>query len=243
MPFLNQPVTAHDGNQYLLYDKSVSGQLTGEWFDAEFWEKNAEVQSTGLGRGSAWFILTPQEHYVLRHYRRGGWVSRISTDRYIWTGLQNTRAWREWKLLARLYIYKLPAPVPVAARVHRLGLLYTADLLTIKLQAATSLSACLAKQELPGEVWSEIGKTIYRFHQHQIFHADLNAHNILVNESGQVSLIDFDKGYVRTGTRWYADNLQRLNRSLKKLGSQKDEFHFSEEAWQKLSKGYQESMT
>ena len=63
-----------------------------------------------------------------------------------------------------------------------------------------------------------------------------------MGNSGEISLIDFDKGYIRTGTRWYTDNLQRLKRSLKKLGSLMDKFYFSEEDWQNLCKGYQEAM-
>lgn len=242
MEFLNQPVTTQDTDRYLLYDAAWSGQLTSAWLDSEYWQDRAEVQPVGLGRGSAWFISTPQQQYVLRHYRRGGWVSRLSTDRYLWTGLENTRAWREWKLLARIYDFQLPAPIPVAARVRRQGLFYTADLLTIKLPATRSLSDCLKTQSLSDELWKEIGKTICRFHQHQIFHADLNAHNILLDNSEKISLIDFDKGCIRAGTGWYADNLQRLHRSLTKLASQLNQFHFDEAAWEQLQNGYQQAI-
>jgi 3-deoxy-D-manno-octulosonic acid kinase len=237
--FKNHPVVEQKGNQFLLYDASFTGKLTGDWLDSDYWQDKATIEPAGLGRGSAWFISTSQESYVLRHYRRGGLVAHFSTDRYLWTGIKNTRAWREWNLLAQLYSYRLPAPVPVAARVIRSGLFYTADILTIKLNDTMSLSAYLKQDKLSDAGWKEIGKTIRSFHLHQIYHADLNAHNILLDKSGSVSLIDFDKGCVKAGNRWYTGNLNRLHRSLVKLGKESAEFHFNEANWQQLFTGYQ----
>ena len=236
-----QPEYKDNHNSYLLYDVSYSDQLTNDWFNIEYWRDRATVASTGLGRGSAWFISTSETDYVLRHYRRGGLVSKVISDRYLWTGLENTRAWREWKLLAHLYEIDLPAPIPVAARVYRRGLFYTADLITLKLPSTISLSESLRQNELPQETWQAIGQTICHFHQHQIFHADLNAHNILLDENNKVSLIDFDKGQIKTGSHWHEANLQRLHRSLTKLAEQWDSFHYCDGDWQQLLNGYQQA--
>jgi 3-deoxy-D-manno-octulosonic acid kinase len=233
-----QPLTDRKADQFLLYDASLKGVISFDWLDDGYWKENGTIKATDLGRGSAWFVSTTGKNYVLRHYRRGGWVSHISTDQYIWTGLQNTRAWREWTLLAQLSTYNLPAPIPVAARVIRSGIFYSADLLTIKLENTVSLSDYLKRQELEAINWQEIGRTIRRFHLHQVYHADLNAHNILLDNSNKISLIDFDKGYFRSGSRWYQANLKRLHKSLAKLASKNHSFHFSSKNWQQFLAGY-----
>jgi len=45
-------------------------------------------------------------------------------------------------------------------------------------------------------------------------HADLNAHNILLDGDGVVSVIDFDRGRLRNGGSWMRRNLARLQRCL-----------------------------
>ena len=49
-------------------------------------------------------------------------------------------------------------------------------------------------------------------------HADLNARNILVDSSGGIYLIDFDRARIREGAeRAFRSNLNRLRRSLEKF--------------------------
>jgi tRNA A-37 threonylcarbamoyl transferase component Bud32 len=62
-----------------------------------------------------------------------------------------------------------------------------------------------------------LGKTLRLFHAAQVFHADLNAHNILIDANYKAYLIDFDRGTIRTGESWKPSNLMRLQRSLHKL--------------------------
>jgi 3-deoxy-D-manno-octulosonic acid kinase len=69
-------------------------------------------------------------------------------------------------------------------------------------------------------VWSRIGDTLGRFHREGVFHADLNAHNVLLDADEAVWLIDFDRGALRaSGTEWKRANLSRLFRSLQKIGA------------------------
>ena len=69
------------------------------------------------GRGTVWFVRQAACEWVLRHYRRGGWLGPWLGDRYLWLGPGRTRAAREWRLLAVLYGRGLPVPRPVAARI------------------------------------------------------------------------------------------------------------------------------
>ena len=233
-----KPIVQHVGQQHIIYDSSAAEPILPQWLDVEYWQEQARVDAVGLGRGMAWFITTSNAEYVLRHYRRGGMVAKISNDKYLWTGLEKTRAWCEWRLLAYLQQLQLPAPVPVAARVHQSGMFYSADLLTERLANTRSLSHVLQEQSLENSAWKQIGNTIQQFHQDQIYHADLNAHNILLGDAGQIYLIDFDRGRIKPGEQWKQENLNRLRRSLDKLTNQLPDFHFKAEDWQDLIRGY-----
>lgn len=237
-----KPVVTHEGDFYLIYDESVSDLILPQWLDSEYWQKQDKLQDIGQGRGAAWFVSAPNNEYVLRHYRRGGWVARLNRDRYLWHGLEQTRAWREWRLLAKLTQSSLPTPRPVAARVKRQGLFYTADLLTQRIPDTRSLSYCLDHGWIGNDIWVSIGETVKRFHAKGIYHADLNAHNILLNTSSEVYLIDFDKGCERGGDNWKKANLARLRRSLDKLTLLNPDFGFKESCWQSFMIGYQGGM-
>ena len=66
--------------------------------------------------------------------------------------------------------------------------------------------------------WEETGRLIARFHRAGLDHADLNAHNILFDVTGQGWMIDFDRCRLRIpDTAWRERNLARLKRSLLKL--------------------------
>ena len=56
-----------------------------------------------------------------------------------------------------------------------------------------------------------------RFHRAGLDHADLNAHNILLDAAGNPWLIDFDRSRRRADGSWRQSNLDRLARSLAKL--------------------------
>ena len=133
----------------------------------------------------------------------------------------------------------LPAPHPVAAQVHRLGRFYTADIIMHRLTNTQTLTEHLTRKPLPDITWRSIGKCIRRFHDAGIYHADLNANNILLGEENHVYLTDFDRGRIRHQSRiWQKNNLKRLHRSLTKLHSLHQLFHFSEREWQTLCAAY-----
>lgn len=225
-------------NCYIIYDAQLAGQISAQWFDPAYWRVQGEVQAVTAGRGQAWFVQHQQQGYVLRHYCRGGFAAKISTDRYVWTGLTKTRAWREYQLLVKLHELGLPAPYPLAARVIRYGGFYTADLLTRRIPTSQPLSRILMERALAENLWRNIGKCIRDFHSHDIYHADLNAHNILLDDRDRIYLIDFDKSGVDQDRSWQQRTLQRLQRSLLKLQMQEKHFHFSEANWQALLAGY-----
>lgn len=208
-------------------------------FDVDYWRSRGEIAPAARGRGSVWLIATNVDQWVLRHYRRGGAVARrLLGDRYVWAGEERVRAFAEWRLLARLHAGGLPVPQPIGARYRRAGLLYRCDLIMRRIQGAEPLSAMLAGAALEAKVWAAVGGAIARLHAAGVDHADLNAHNILLDASGAVSLIDFDRGRLRPPGAWKARNLQRLHRSLRKISAQLPVDRFTTATWNRLVSGY-----
>jgi 3-deoxy-D-manno-octulosonic acid kinase len=224
----------------MLYDTQRTSNFSTEFFEPEYWRRHDAVEGTARGRGTTWFIRSGDSSFVLRHYRRGGLIARLSKDAYLWTSESETRSYAEWYLTYHLHRAGLPVPAPVAARYRRRGLFYRADLITQRIENSESLAARLAKGPLPLSQWIAIGRCIRRFHDAGVHHADLNAHNILLTPE-QVYLIDFDRGTLRKRGWWADTNLVRLYRSLEKVTLLAAPQSFTDEDWHSLLAGYRES--
>jgi 3-deoxy-D-manno-octulosonic acid kinase len=207
-------------------------------FDPNYWSARGELTAASGGRGSAWFVGSASQPLVLRHYRRGGFIARLSEDRYWWLGEDRVRAFAEWRLLDYLVQRGLRVPKPVAAFYRRTGMTYRCDLITQLIPDAPPLSAALARSPLPENTWRAIGAELARLHGHGVDHADLNAHNILLDGNQAISVIDFDRGRLRTPGRWTLRNLQRLERSLAKISMSLPPGRFTPAAWEQLLAGY-----
>ena len=194
-----------------------------------------------MGRARVRYFDCGEISCVLKHYYRGGMVARWLKDIYLGRNCENSRAFREYRLLKKMLVMELPVPRAVAARVQRGQLFYRADLVTEEIRDVQTLSDYLSRQPLDSNAWQAIGRCVRRFHQHNIYHADLNARNILLQDSGEVYLIDFDNSGVRPGGSWQAANLARLQRSLHKFRRQNPSFHFSDADWDVFLAGYQSS--
>lgn len=194
-----------------------AASVSPDWFEARQWGDAAQPVAEG-GRGAAWFIRREAGDWVLRHYRRGGLVARISRDRYFWAGEAAVRSVAEFRLLQRLHGLGLPAPRPIAALYRRRGLGYGAALIVERIAGARPMTVLLDRGDHPA--WAQVGATIARFHRVGVEHADLNANNILLS-GDKVWLIDFDRGRLHASVgdgAWRQANLDRLARSLRKLG-------------------------
>jgi 3-deoxy-D-manno-octulosonic acid kinase len=202
----------------ILYDPSRVDHPADADFDPAALARAGRVRGAADGRGRVWFVTGGGGEWVLRHYRRGGLAARLVADRYLWAGAAATRSFRELRLLALLEQLDLPAARPVAARYRRAGFSYRADLLTAAIPGARSLAASLG-EGLPPPAWRAVGACVREFHDAGICHADLNAHNVLLDADGRVYLVDFDRGRRRAPGAWRARNLARLRHSLAKLAT------------------------
>lgn len=204
----------------ILFDRQRLRQADAALFSPARWGEHARPVGEG-GRGGAWFVDAPFGHCVLRQYLRGGMAARLSRESYLWQGANRTRSFAEFRLMRALIARKLPVPRPLAACYLREGLRYRAAILMERLEGVRSLAerALVAERGAP---WEEAGRLIARFHRAGLDHADLNAHNILFDAQGQGWMIDFDRSRLRIpATDWREANLQRLQRSLRKLGAQR----------------------
>jgi 3-deoxy-D-manno-octulosonic acid kinase len=189
------------------------------------------------------YIEADGRRLVLRHYRRGGWIARWWTDRYLWRAASLTRSFIEWHLLYVMHRAGLPVPKPIAACYRRTGRYsYSADLLTERIAGVSSLATRLASAPLPLSSWIAIGRCLRRFHRDGVCHADLNAHNVLLDDAQDVWLVDFDRGRLRRPGLWCDGNLVRLRRSIEKISDALPPERFSEADWAALLSGYFEAV-
>ncbi len=210
-----------------------------EQFEPDWWHTQHAVIGQSTGRGTTWFVRLGEKELVLRHYYRGGLVGKLLGDRYLFNGIRNSRAVVECELLTNMQRQGLPVPTPWAVRIQRSGIFYRMDILLERIPHALDLVHHLQQQPLSMTQWQMVGQTIRRFHQAGIDHADLNAHNILMDQAQQAWLIDFDKGRQRSAGKWQQHNLDRLLRSLRKEATLHTLFHWQPADWQALLTGYQ----
>jgi 3-deoxy-D-manno-octulosonic acid kinase len=228
------------GNGAIVYDTDIINQISDAAFVAESWARATAVTGVfrSAGRGNTMIVGQEAGEFVLRHYVRGGLPGRIVYDSYIWTGERQTRAFAEWYLLAKLVALGLPVPRPAAARYSRAGLIYRADLLTVRIPGIRSLAERIS--EAPGgpPFWVGLGRGIRKFHDVGVFHADLNAYNVQVDQSDRLYLLDFDRGRIIPAGVWQQKNLARLHRSLQKIKGLDNKVNFRPANWNELLEGY-----
>jgi 3-deoxy-D-manno-octulosonic acid kinase len=224
----------------ILYDASRLRKPGHELFEPAHWRARGAFHEVGGGRASVAILQAEDGRWLLRHYRRGGWIANLSHDSYLWLGEGRTRSFSEWRLLAELRQRGLPVPAPIAARYVRGSLTYRADLITEFLPSCRTLAEAITGRALPAQGWSAVGAVIAAFHREGVHHADLNANNILLSESGtpQVYLLDFDRGRIRERGAWEGDVLARLKRSLDKIKRLRQDVRFSDDEWASLMEGY-----
>jgi len=222
----------------IVHDASLLDVPGQDYFSIDYWRSRQAVTGEAIGRGSAWFIEAPHGPVVLRHYLRGGWAAAISRKSYLFTGVSDSRPFREYHVLGELYAKGLPVPRPVAALCQHHGVVSTGAIMTVCITHSTTLADALSGGGPVEGTWTRVGKCIRKFHDAGVLHADLNARNILLDADDKVYLIDFDRARFSPGKPVNGEgNLKRLKRSLHKFWSA-GEMHAPQRAWTELKAGY-----
>ncbi|GAA0343131.1 3-deoxy-D-manno-octulosonic acid kinase [Bowmanella denitrificans] len=232
----------HQGPHSWLVDADVIPDLSPQHFDIGFWQSAGLVTGHSRGRGTTYFIRHNNVPLVFRHYHRGGLVGKLLSDQYLYTGLDSCRSFQEFRLLSWMYATGLPVPRPVAAHVQRSGLIYRADLLLEQIERARDLHQLLCVAALAKDLWQKVGRTIAQMHLAQVYHHDLNIHNLILDGQRKIWLIDFDRCQRRLGRHWQPNNLARLKRSLEKEAARMHQYHYQPEDFNYLLDGYHQQL-
>jgi len=224
----------------ILYDRQVISEMSESRFNPAAW-LHAEPVSGPLrsaGRGNTMYVGNVPRQFVLRHYMRGGLVGKIVRDVYVWKGQDNTRPFAEWRMLAKMADSGLRVPRPAAARYRRSGPFYRADIITVRIPNVVSLSEYIAARPLADEFWRSLGASVRGFHENGVCHADMNAYNLQIDTSGNLWMLDFDRGKLSPPGPWQQKTLSRLHRSLQKIVSLEPRLHFRQTNWEQFLAGY-----
>lgn len=189
----------------------------------------------GAGRGAVRTVPAGRlGRAAVRRFLRGGLASRFVRDRY----LLGDRARSELILTDELYRMGLPVPEPLAAVRREEAVGYRAALATRLIRDVRPLSSLLAEggdddndgpaahegtSPPAGTLMARAGTSVGRLHAAGVFHADLNAHNLLLDPrrpERPAHVVDLDRGRRLPGSLPWPlarANLRRLRRSLRKL--------------------------
>ncbi|GAB2509654.1 3-deoxy-D-manno-octulosonic acid kinase [Microbulbifer agarilyticus] len=227
----------------VIYDDEMLGADCEKLFRSDWLAANCG--SAQVERGKAVMFSHAGHDLVFKQYHRGGLAGRVVEKSYLYSRLPNTRVWREFHMLREMRDLGLPVPRPVAARcVSVPPLAYRGALITERVPDSETLAQVLCKGPMVEALWQSLGRLIARFHQQNVYHADLNVHNILLSDADAERpcwyLIDFDKGAIRNPlSRQDAEgNVARLRRSLDKELGRLPGFQFREQDWLALEAEY-----
>ncbi len=233
-----QPIRDARGEGAIVFDAARWPQAAAAALEPGHWDPAATPVAAG-GRGAAWFVEGAFGRGVLRRYRRGGLAARASRDTYLWLGEDRVRSFAEFRLLAALHARGLRVPAPLLAGYWRRGLGYRAAIVVERIDGATPLADFIHQPAAPA--WESAGRAIADLHAAGVDHADLNAHNVMLDADGLAWMIDFDRSRIRPASAgWREANLARLSRSLAKLaGPGREDWR---EGFARLRQAYQQTM-
>jgi 3-deoxy-D-manno-octulosonic acid kinase len=217
------------------------------------WAAGHEHVVSFTGRGTVHAVPAPalgpdrRDHWVVRHYRRGGAVTRYLDDRYLATG--DSRPIRELKACVEARKRGVPTPAVVAGATYSAGMFYRADLATELIPDAESLRDLLfGNSDSQVDVESALhiaGKVVRKLEDTCVLHPDVNAGNILLRvhlAETEAHVIDLDRCNIVTqavpGPHHFMR--ERLERSLRGLAD-RHAVELPDGCWRALRDGFGES--
>ena len=88
------------------------------------------------------------------------------------------------------------------------------------------------------DFWQSLGAAVQAFHDKGVFHADMNAYNLQIDNDGDLWMLDFDRGRLLPPGPWQQKTLARLHRSLQKIVALDPRLHFRQRNWEQFLEGY-----
>ena len=230
--------------EQFVYVPQCNQHIHSHWFKPHYWQEQNAVMAVRVGRGKTYFIAHEGRTMVLRRYLRGGMVRHLTKDKFFYRGLDQTRVQREIDLLLYMRTQGLNVPNPIAGWCKQSTFTYRNALLLEAFPHAQDFHHHLCKEPLAEDLWRHAGRMVKKMHDLDIYHHDLNIHNILADAQQAVWLIDFDRCEHRPQNNqaelWKAANIARLKRSLDKEQLRMNEYYMDESQWQAFLSGYHE---
>jgi 3-deoxy-D-manno-octulosonic acid kinase len=228
------------GRGAIVFDPSIIRKISDEKFTAAGWPHSEPIerQPEFGARSETMFVGNVPRQFVLRHFTGSGLLGKLLHDRFLWRGADSTRSFREWRMLAKMADRNLRVPRPAAARYCQQGAFYTADIITVRIPHVRPLSERLTEGAWSAEFWQSIGQAIHEFHDCGVYHSDMSAHTLQIDDDDRLWMHDFDRGQLLPPGAWQQQTLSRLHRSLRKLRALDPRLHYRRENWEQLLEGY-----
>ncbi|MFQ6604380.1 MAG: lipopolysaccharide kinase InaA family protein [Fidelibacterota bacterium] len=137
-------------------------------------------------------IATPEDNYIVKWF---GWRSSFH---YHISPLIRSRAQVSWEMADHILQAGGSTPQPIYTCTRReKGFIRENIFITAKVNGSQSLRDWL--KSAPGDdalnhVLADLARNLAALHSHRIFHCDLTAGNILIDERGKTYLIDLNRG-------------------------------------------------
>ncbi len=182
------------------------------------------------GRGLVHAIPGPgTDRLVVRPYRRGGWIARVSRDRFLRIG--TPRPFRELRATSIARERGVPTPRVVAAVVHHRAWTYAGEIVSEYVPGSVDLAGFLFHDRWPGssvpadvelrhEVLRQAGACVAILGREGVLHRDLNAKNLLVQsvaDEVRMYVLDLDRARIHPGPLNPGVMAARLERSMRKF--------------------------
>jgi len=210
-------------NVFIQYDPNTFKNFSSILFNIDYISKEGLIKSEIVGRGKTYEIEFEGNRFILKHYIRGGFISKISYDKYLFDAIASSRAVKEYNFLNNLYSKGLPVPKPAALQVIINRFTYTADLITCKINNEGTLNDFVQTGKMNSNLWSNLENTLQKFYEENVYHSDLNTKNIIIDKASKFYLLDFDNSYFFYKNKLFKKSVMRLERSLSKLSNYNNE--------------------
>ena len=110
--------------------------------------------------------------------------------------------------------------------------MYRSEILVRLIPDAQGVARLLHHQRaLDALEWQRLVQAVRHLHEEQVFHPDLNCHNLMLDSAGKAWIVNFEKCGYRAEEDCKAYNLRRLLRSLRKELGLNPQLYWDESQW------------
>ena len=183
--------------RYYSYHFGSSWDLTDQHLKqlSELFDRPMNTAESVLG-GRTGVTISELEGFgsvVVKYYARGGLIRRLVKQRYLKWG--KARCQLEYEVMQDVRRFGVNAPEPIAY-AYKGKIFYKAWLVTKEIECPQTLAElALSDEGCARSVMGELVDQVSALIGNKILHVDLHPGNVVIDSSGRVFLLDFDKAY------------------------------------------------